>query len=177
MQSLAEGLRELSTGLPQVATYVMRERGFMSLASRLATRLLKHGEEPMEKLAQVHAASKGLVAAYSVKSGQGNARVSDTTASVLRAAEEARGADEFLAKNLVGNINLQRSQFLLRHGKLGAAAAHLPEPSWPECVHTIACRHDAACALPTHPTHPTHCLPDPPRFHGGCAPPLAPDPL
>lgn len=110
----------------------MQECGFKSLASRLASRLLKLEEEPLQKLAQVHATSKGLVAVFS---SQDKVEVSNTIASVLHAAKEASGIDEHLAKSLVGNINLQRTQFLARYGKVGAAAAHLLEPSWPHPTH------------------------------------------
>ena len=125
MQILSEDVRELLADLPQEEADVVQECGFMSLASRLATGLWKQDEEPMKKLAQVHATSKGLVAAYS---GQDNTEVPSSIASVLLAAKEACSIEEVLAKNRAGNINLQRSQFLLRHGKLGAAAAHLLEP-------------------------------------------------
>ena len=170
----SEGVRELLADLPQEEAAVVQECGFASLASRLASRLLKHEEEPMKKLAQVHATSKGLVAAYST---QDNAEVSNHIASVLDAAKAASGIEERLARNLVGSINLQRSQFLARYGKLGAAAAQLLEPSWTESwtesMHTIACRHEAASTCPTqpthpnhltHPTYPTYSLPDPPCF-------------
>ena len=146
MQILSEGVRELVADLPEEEANVVQEFGLIALASRLATRLLKQVEEPMKKLAKVHATSKGLVAVYSDLHNT-EEDVANAIASVLLAAKEVGGIDEDLAKTLAGNINLQRSQFLLRHGKLGAAAAKLLEPSWPECAHTIAYRHDAACGM------------------------------
>ena len=129
LSTLTESMSELLADLLPEDAQAVDELLFKSLASRLSVRLLKQVEMPMKKMLEMHAASKGLVAVYSVshRTEELMSVIEKVSAQALLISAEERSLEEGLAEQFAGKRNQQRSQFLIRYGKLGAAAARLLE--------------------------------------------------